>query len=133
MKIGKVKFLFAPLSYGQKAELIGCTKLVSGEEVQDTAKMGYLALKYGIKGMEGLEDCHGEPYSPEFDDEGNLTDEAVSDIFNAAGKKQGDLMKLAAEWAVNVIEDPKIPGVKVDFKNVQSIKKKSICRSLRRF
>ncbi len=41
-----------------------------------------LALKYSIKGIEGVEDSEGNPYKLQFGDDKFLTEDCVADLLN---------------------------------------------------
>ena len=81
LKIGPVKFVVAPLSKDQKREVMHANRLTDGgQEVFDLYEAQMTYLKYGLKGMEGVEDLEGNPYSLLFDENGNVTDESLSEI-----------------------------------------------------
>lgn len=81
LEVGPVTFKLAPLSYSQKAELSSCTKFQDGKEVIDTLKSTFLAIKFSLKEIKGVEDLDGKPYKLEFEG-GVLKDECVEDILN---------------------------------------------------
>lgn len=76
LKIDDLVVTIGPLSIHQKAAV---------EEV--SASSGLLkatmeAMKYAIKDIEGLTTADGSPYSLERDDDGNLTEGCLDDLFN---------------------------------------------------
>lgn len=83
VKIGDVTFKLSPFSQSQKIEMAEFANFESGQYLQNASRMTFRALKYSIKGVEGLEDAlTGEPYALEFDDSGCLTDAAVNDLLS---------------------------------------------------
>ena len=88
-----VSFLFSPLTMKQKAEVMGCLTVKSGNMVQDRWEMVRLALKYSLKGVEGLEDSEGKPWALALDSEG-VAQESLDDLSNLSDK--ADLLFSAA-------------------------------------
>ena len=74
-KVGEVIFTLAPFTYEQKMEMSECVTTKSGISRVDMFKTQTLMLKYGVKGIEGVDD-----YELEFDSNGNLTDECISEL-----------------------------------------------------
>lgn len=52
-----------------------------GEETIDLVRTQFLYIKYGLKGIEGIEDYDGKPYELEFEGD-HLTDQCVDELFN---------------------------------------------------
>lgn len=83
VSIGGVVFKLAPYTQAQKIEMAEFSNLEGGEYLQNASRMTFRAMKFSIKGVEGLEDgLTGEPYKLEFDESGNLTDTCVNDLLN---------------------------------------------------
>jgi hypothetical protein len=116
-KIGSVEFIIAPLSNDRKLELAQCMRYQGGEQEYDLLRAQHLYVKYGLKGMKGVEDCEGNDYELEF--EGDcLTDDCVSEVFYLEEKT----LFLTAAWQVlngltNTLVDPvsgkKLKGVEL--------------------
>ncbi len=88
VKIDTITVKLAPLSVDQKTEiqqamLIGRAK----SDMKEATKGIVLALKYAIKGVDGLEDSDGNPYKLKFEDD-ILSQESIDDLLNLeiAGK-----------------------------------------------
>jgi len=109
VQIGEITFLISPLTYHQKTEIVSNVTRSGGLEMQSAAQMAYLAIKYSVKGIEGLIDSENNPYQLSFNENG-LTDECVSEIFQLGCKDK--LMEVVGSL-INKIEDPGIEGVKV--------------------
>jgi len=121
VKVGELKFWLSPLSYEQKVNLAECTKMKGGEEVVDTSRRAFLAIKYAIKGVEGLKCPDGSDYLLSFEPSGVLSDESVSDIVQLDGWVP---LAVYCVQMMNGISDGAVPGVEVDLKGVVSAKKK---------
>lgn len=74
-KVGSVTFHLSPFTYEQKMEMSDCQKILNGIPRLDVFRAQVLMLKYGVKKIEGVDD-----YELEFDDNGNLTDECISEL-----------------------------------------------------
>lgn len=82
LRVGDLEIQISPLALDQKAEISD----VVGDGMS-TAKLlrgSALALKYCVKSVSGLEDGEGA-YSLEFQEDGNLSDDAVNELFNMQG------------------------------------------------
>ena len=82
ISVGDVKFHISPLSHEKKIELANCTKVVGGVDHYDLAAAQRLYVKYGLKKIEGVEGYEKEPYELQFDENGNLTDDCISEVFS---------------------------------------------------
>lgn len=121
VKIGPVTFLLAPLSTENQGKLLAYTSRDGGEEKVNGLSFARDAIKFCVKGVEGIENSDGSSYELEFDDNGDLTNECVSEIFQVDGVDK--LTKVAIRMGLR-FADPGVEGVEIDFKNVRSIKKK---------
>lgn len=79
-KIGEVTFTCAPLNKDQKMEITSSFIEKGKDQKFNLAKAQQLYLKYSIKGISGVEDFHGNKYELSFDENGNLTDDCLSEI-----------------------------------------------------
>ncbi len=124
VKIQDVEFIVAPLSYDQKKKMSAAFKQESGESVLGMLDLTYSALKFSIKSVRGLEKMDGSEYKLTFDDDGNLSDESVSDLMNIPIKEE--LFAVCAHLANGMKGDFKVDGVQLQFKHKQKqkIKKK---------
>lgn len=154
VRIGELTFWISPLSAGQKGILLAQGKMVSGEETEEAMRGAALVLKFSVKGVDGCKDATGGEYKCEFDPDGCLTDDCVSEILQLDGCAK--LVRLANEWAVSDIRSADamrnayvekitalresgkltaelydsalklfpLDGVEVDFKAIKSVKKK---------
>lgn len=83
VKIDDVVVKLAPLTLDHKIQVQQA--MLNGHQKSDLkeATRGIsLAIKYSLKGIEGVEDSDGNPYKLEFDDESNLSDSCVDDLMN---------------------------------------------------
>jgi hypothetical protein len=71
-----------PLNYWQKSEVMSLAELQEGEVVNKTRTATILAIKYSLRGTKGLVDYDGNRYELTFDEEGNVSDDSVTDILN---------------------------------------------------
>lgn len=117
LTIGEIVFTIAPLSYGNKQELLSCTKVVNGEDHYDLLKAQALYIKYAVKGVEGIKKHSGEAYGLEFEG-GFLTDDCVSELLSIECREE--LMVAAwqqlngAQSVVNPVTFEKMEGIKVE-------------------
>ncbi len=82
VRIGDITVKLSPLSIQQKTEIM--QSAINGRKNADYGeanKSVVLALKYAIKGIEGVEDSEGKPYVLQFEGE-SLTDACVGDLLN---------------------------------------------------
>ena len=85
VKIGELIFKVAPLSSHQKIEILSCQVSEAGTSYQNVAKATFLAVKYGVKEVEGLEYATCEDkYELKFDDptKAALTDDCVNELLS---------------------------------------------------
>lgn len=75
-------FILSPLTAKQKGEVASCLSMRGGEAVQDRWEMVRLALKYSLKGIEGLEDSEGNAVKLALGEDGGLTDESMDLVVN---------------------------------------------------
>ncbi len=71
----------SPLSFAQKTELQSMM-LEAMKDPMRAVKGANLAIKMAVKKVEGIETIDGKPWEPTFDEQGNLSDESVSDLMN---------------------------------------------------
>lgn len=101
VRIDGITVRLAPLSLMQKTEIQQA--MINGStrgDLQEATRGVVLALKYSIKGMEGVEDSDGAAYKLEMDEAGDLTDECISDLFNLEMK---DKLAMVCGQMVNAI------------------------------
>lgn len=82
LEIGDLVFKIKPLNYLDRVEIMSCLHNSSGTIVENAGKASYLTIKYAVKKLEGASTIDGTPYELEFDESGNITDDAISDILN---------------------------------------------------
>ena len=117
LKIGKVTFKLAPMTYLHKQELAQCTRLVSGEEHFDLLLAQSIYIKYSLKEVDGLKLYDGSKYELEFEGD-YLTDGCVSEILNIEEKEKF----CTAAWQLlngvkeltNPVTGKKLTGVKLE-------------------
>lgn len=120
VKIAKLTFWIAPLSFEQKSNLLDCKKMEAGKEVVDGGKRAKLALQYAIKKVDGLKCSDGTDYALKMDEAGNLSDESVDELsgLNCLGPLVSVCLGL-----MNGVSDMKVEGVEINLKGVVSEKK----------
>ncbi len=96
-------FTLAPLTYEQKAEVLGFVTGSEGKYITDRLKSIKAAIKYAVKGLEGFEDSDGNDYKLGFDSDGTLNDETIDDLCNL-GREGGVLALACVGLAQNVID-----------------------------
>lgn len=83
VKIGDAVFTISPLSRHQKQQIVNAArKTQSGVTIEDAMEMAALSMKFSIKGVSGILDNCGLPWSPKFDPDGHLSDESIDELFN---------------------------------------------------
>lgn len=155
VKLGELTFWIAPLSVDAKGRLLTFSKRVSGEERDVAMEGAAAALKLSVKGVDGLKLADGSPYECEFDEQGNLTDDCVSELMQL--DCAAPLTRLCIRWGLDTVRDPRamrseyearvtklhtegklskeelekallvwpMDGVEVDFSAVKNVKKKA--------
>lgn len=82
VKIGDVTVKLAPLSSHEKAEIQQAMILGRAKgDIREATRGMVLSLKYAIKGIEGVIDSDGNPYTLKFEND-QLTDSCVDDLLN---------------------------------------------------
>lgn len=83
--VSTVVYTLAPMSWAQKQEILSQSRMLSGSVVSDDARRAYLAIKYSVKGVEGLSWFDGETdvtFVPAFDVAGNLEEDSIEKLLN---------------------------------------------------
>lgn len=102
IKIGEVIFIISPMTYQQKAEINGITRIVDGEVVADSERQAYTSIKYSIKEVRGkIQNYDGTQYKLEMDGD-VLSDNCVSELIS--GLWAGSLI-FAAHSLIDAIPD----------------------------
>jgi len=120
-KIADLTFWLSPLSFEQKVNLMECKKMEGGVEVVDGLKKARLAIKYGIKGVDGLTNADGSKYEPAMDSDGTLAWSAVDEISELSCLSPVIHACLSLMGRFNEI---KLEGVEFDLKGVKNVQKK---------
>ena len=82
VKIDEVTVKLAPLTLDQKTEIQQQMLLAHSKSDIKAAQNGIsLALKYALKGLDGIEDGDGNPYKLQIEGD-ELTDECIDDLLN---------------------------------------------------
>jgi len=121
VQVGELKFWLSPLSYEQKTNLLDCKKMQAGVEVTDGGQRARLALKFAVKGVEGLKCADGTDYAPTMDSDGTLAMSSVDELINLDGCLP--LVKVCV-GLINGVGGDEIEGATVDLKGVISSVKK---------
>ena len=114
VKIDSLKFSLSPLGFEQKSEIQA--ELLTGQPMS-IVKAAKLAIKYAVKGLDGVQCMDGSKYELEFDNE-VLSDSCVDDLLNL---DQDDKLSFVCTTLLNGIPkdfvDPntgeKLPGVSI--------------------
>lgn len=114
VKIDTMTIEISTLTFEQKAEIQA--EIVKGDPMS-IVRSARLAVKYGVKGIKGVETMDGNPYEVELENN-VLTDECVDDILNI---DQDDKISYVCTALLNGIPkdfvDPqtgeKIEGIKI--------------------
>jgi hypothetical protein len=93
-----------------------------GTEVEDRLKMARMAMKFAIKGVDGVQIHDGSKYEPALDPDGTLSWAAVDEISMLASLAQ---VIAACMAMLGDVSDAKIDGVEIDLKGVKSAEKKA--------
>jgi len=81
-KVGELEIKISPLSVQNKSELHDMMLKGQSGNTEALIKGSMFTLKVALKEVKGLEDVNGNPYVLEFDDNGLVTDECISDLMN---------------------------------------------------
>lgn len=82
IKIGDIEFKISPLSFQNRSEIQSLLVLAQGGDMNKAVEGSFLAIKYALKGIKGVENFDGTPYELSFDSDGTLTDDCVSEVLN---------------------------------------------------
>lgn len=121
VKVGGLTFWLSPLSYEQKTNLLDCKKMQAGVEVADGGQRARLALKYAVKGVDGLKCSDGSPYAPVMDADGTLSMESVDEL---TGLDACLPLVRVCVGLINGVSDPGVEGAEVKLSEVVDGRKK---------
>lgn len=120
VKIEDVTLIIAPMSYAKKVEFASLTKVVDGVEMNDIGAMLGFTVRHCLKGWAGVVDHDGKPVELTFGEDGNLTEEAMSDAMLVVTRLKANyvyLFSLAGNSIPGEIHDAatgkKLKGVEV--------------------
>lgn len=122
VKIGDVTYWLAPLTAGEKQELLAAFRTKGGEQTFDRETYARTAVKMALKKVDGVQNPDESPFSVSLDERGYLTDESLDDVLLLP-----EYDKLAASvdrLAFKAQDLLSLEGVEIDLKQVQSVKKK---------
>lgn len=108
VKVDSIVVTIAPLSVDEKAEISQFMLAGKLRDFKAAAKGTALTVKYAVKDVSGIVDQKNQPYKVAFDENGYLTDQCVSELFNL--EMSGKL----TEICMSLVE--KIPDVFTDAK-----------------
>ena len=89
VQIDDITVRLAPLTFDQKNEIQ--QSMLDGRSKNDLAALSKgitLAMKYSLRGIEGVQDSDGQPYKLALDEAGNLTDSCIDDLLNLESKEK---------------------------------------------
>lgn len=124
VRIGEITVWISPLSGMQKAKILSLTKMKGGQEIPDAVGMALLTLKMAVKAIDCPEAvfADGDKVELKLDPNGELDDESLDVLLQVADNDK--IITVASMLAAKGLAGWEIPGVKVDFENVVSVKKK---------
>lgn len=82
VQIDDIKLKLAPLSYLHKMEIQDFMVDAAAGNMLSAMKGAAKAIKYSVKGLEGVEQYDGKAYELVFEEDGSLKDECVDDLLN---------------------------------------------------
>jgi len=121
--VGPVTFWVAPLSWSDKMEILSHYKLKAGEERLNHLEIAMRTIQLSLKKVDGLKYADGTDYELSLDENGNVTQESVSEIMQLSGSHH--LVTVCGQFAVGEIKALELDGAKIDFSQVKTVKKKS--------
>lgn len=82
--IGDIEFKISPLSFQQRSEIQTHLSKANNGDMNEAMVGSFIAIKYAVKEVKGIESFDGKKYKLAFDDkeERSLTDECVNDLMN---------------------------------------------------
>lgn len=118
-----VVFWISPLKMEQKQAITeAAVKSKGGVKTEHALKASFLAVKYGVKRVEGLKELDGSEYHLAMDGD-VLSDESVEDILNLpCGFGVGNVISHLAYGQLDAAGQ--VEGATVDFKSAVQHKKK---------
>lgn len=121
VRVGPVTFWLTPMKWDHRRKMSSMITMQGGKEQEDIIHKIFLSLKYSVRKIEGFKLADGSDYQVEMDENGDITDECVNEIFQMEGfpKLSGIAIRFITE-----IKDLSDDGVKVDLGSVQVAKKK---------
>jgi hypothetical protein len=82
--IGNIEFKISPLSFQQRSEIQSHLQKANAGDMMEAMQGSFLALKYAVKEIKGIETFDGKKYKLLFETDGekSLTDDCVNDLMN---------------------------------------------------
>ncbi len=117
VQIGEATFKLSPLTFQQKMELSSCFETIKGQEVQDLTRTNYLAIKYAVKDVAGIEYADGSSFKLTFDGK-VLEDECVEELMSTEVTAQlmvtcSSLINGISDEIINPITGKPMKGIKI--------------------
>lgn len=124
IKIDDIAIKISPLSYENKCLIQAC--LITGDTL-GIVKAAKMAIQYGVKEIEGVENADGTPYELQFENDA-LTENCVDDLLNIdQDNKLSFVCTKLLEGIPSEFVDPqtgkKIEGIKIERPAVPAKKK----------
>lgn len=78
----RIAFILTPLTAQQKSEVMSNVRVTAGQILEDSMAMSTKAIKYSLKGVEGLENEDGSPYQLVMGKDGLASDTSLDELLN---------------------------------------------------
>lgn len=82
LKGSDLAFVLSPLTAKQKGEVMSCLTLKGGDAIQDRWEMVRLAIRYSLKGIDGITDSEDKPIEMTLDPDGGLSTDSMDVVMN---------------------------------------------------
>lgn len=92
----------APLTQKQKMDVLEAVSMQGGSQVQDKMRMVSTALKYGVKGLTGVEDSGGVPIVLQSGENGALDEDSLDVVMSLDQSIQAPLLSAALQFLSGV-------------------------------
>lgn len=123
VKLGEVTFWLGPISHEQRTKIFSFVKPEGSPEKTDHVALSNTALRFSIKGIEGVEYPDGSPYQLSFDSDGGVSDECLSELMQLEAMPK--IIALCSQFLTQGFGNGSVEGVEIHIGGLKVAEKKS--------
>lgn len=121
IKIDDFKIKIRPMTIAERSQVVeALSEAQKSNSVAKINEASLIPIRICLKGLDGVQDSNGEPYQLQFEDDGLLTEECLSDLLSMGS--QGKIAEICMGLLNGIPEKLQIEGV--EFAKPSAKKKK---------